>query len=50
MIAGKEKKLSNENFVQRAPEAGVLRERQGLDELKQKLVSTREALERLRNG
>lgn len=50
MIAGKEKKLSNENFVQRAPEAVVLRERQGLDELKQKLVSTREALERLRNG
>jgi valyl-tRNA synthetase len=48
MIGAKEKKLSNESFVQRAPADVVERERESLVELKHQLVSTREALERLR--
>src|SRR5690606_31411665 len=48
MIGAKEKKLSNESFVQRAPADVVARERESLVELKQQLDSTREALERLR--
>ena len=44
LIGAKEKKLNNDNFVQRAPADVVQRERESLVELQQQLVSTREAL------
>ncbi|MDG2381869.1 MAG: valine--tRNA ligase [Pirellulaceae bacterium] len=50
MISGKEKKLSNESFVQRAPAEVVQREQEGLETLKQQLASVREALEKLRSS
>ena len=50
MISGKEKKLSNESFVQRAPAEVVQREQEGLKTLKQQLESVRAALEKLRNS
>jgi valyl-tRNA synthetase len=48
MIAVKDKKLSNANFVQRAPADVVQRERDSLADLQQQLASTREVLARLR--
>ena len=47
LIQGKEKKLSNENFVQRAPEDVVQRERENLLELQQQLSTVKAALESL---
>ena len=47
-IAGKEKKLANDNFVQRAPAEVVERERASLDAIKQQLVTVEAALEALR--
>ena len=47
-IAGKEKKLSNENFTARAPAEVVERERESLAELKTQREATVEVLERLR--
>ena len=49
MIGGKEKKLSNDNFVKRAPADVVQREREGLENLKLQLDSVRQALEKLRS-
>jgi valyl-tRNA synthetase len=50
LIAGKEKKLANENFVQRAPAAVVQREQESLTELQQQLASVRQALDSLRTS
>jgi len=47
MIQGKEKKLDNVNFVQRAPAEVVQRERDGLAQLKEQLAAVRSALEKL---
>jgi valyl-tRNA synthetase len=47
-IAGKESKLSNATFVDRAPADVVAKERESLEELRQQLASVRQALERLR--
>jgi valyl-tRNA synthetase len=47
-IAGKEKKLSNDNFVQRAPAEVVQRERASLEELQEQLQSVRQVLVDLR--
>ncbi len=44
MIEGKEKKLSNANFVERAPADVVEKERESLADLKQQLASVVEAL------
>ena len=44
LIKGKESKLANENFVQRAPAEVVQRERDGLVELQEKLSSVQQAL------
>ena len=48
LIAGKEKKLANQDFLQRAPAAVVQREQQSLAELQRQLASVREALAGLR--
>lgn len=47
-IAGKEKKLSNESFVARAPAEVVAQERQSLEELQAKLASLDATLAELR--
>ncbi len=47
MIAGKEKQLSNEAFVSRAPEAVINKERAALDELRATKASTSATLELL---
>lgn len=47
-IAGKEKKLSNANFVKRAPADVVQRERDGLAQLKEQLESVTSSLTALR--
>ncbi|MEC7355033.1 MAG: hypothetical protein VX904_06200 [Planctomycetota bacterium] len=47
MIAGKEKKLSNESFVSRAPEEVVRREREQLLQLQDQLKSIDDALTEL---
>jgi valyl-tRNA synthetase len=47
LIAGKKKKLSNENFVSRAPAEVVQRERDSLAELEEQLAAIRAVLERL---
>jgi valyl-tRNA synthetase len=47
-IAGKESKLSNATFVDRAPADVVAKERESLEELRQQLASARQALERLK--
>jgi valyl-tRNA synthetase len=47
-IEAKQKKLSNENFVQRAPEPVVQRERESLDQLTQQLASVQAALTSLK--
>ena len=48
-VRGKEKKLSNEQFVQRAPAEVVQKERASLEELRAQLVSIEATLENLRN-
>ena len=50
LIAGKEKKLANENFVQRAPAEVVQREQESLVDLQQQLTSVRQALASLRDA
>ena len=47
MIAGKTKKLSNENFVSRAPKEVVQKERDSLTEMQKQLESVRDALKNL---
>lgn len=47
MIAGKTKKLSNENFVSRAPQEVVQKERDSLTEMQKQLESVRDALKNL---
>jgi valyl-tRNA synthetase len=47
LIAAKEKQLSNEAFVSRAPEAVIAKERAALEELKDARASTRAMLEQL---
>ena len=47
-IAGKEGKLSNENFVSRAPEEVVQRERQSLEDLKSQQISVSGDIARLK--
>ena len=48
MIQGKQKKLANDKFVQRAPEEVVQRERDGLEQLEQQLASVESALAELK--
>jgi valyl-tRNA synthetase len=48
LIGGKEKKLANANFVERAPAEVVAREREGLDQLKEQLATVQAALQNLR--
>ncbi len=48
LIQAKDKKLSNQDFVARAPAEVVARERQSLADLKTQWASTKEALARLR--
>jgi valyl-tRNA synthetase len=50
MIVAKEKKLSNENFVSRAPADVVQRERDSLTQLKQQLDAAEDALKRFRKA
>ncbi len=47
-IAGKESKLSNSTFVDRAPADVVAKERESLEELRQQLANVIQALERLK--
>ncbi|MEM9366880.1 MAG: valine--tRNA ligase [Planctomycetota bacterium] len=47
-IAGKEKKLSNENFVSRAPKEIVQQEREALESLKTQLITVQSDLAKLR--
>jgi valyl-tRNA synthetase len=49
-IAGKEKKLSNANFVDRAPADVVQRERETLEEMKLQLQKTQASLEEFRKN
>lgn len=49
LIAGKEKKLSNANFVERAPAEVVEKERAALTDLQQQLAKTQSALDSLPN-
>ena len=46
-IVGKEKKLSNANFVERAPEAVVAKERESLTDLQAQLAAAQSVLETL---
>jgi valyl-tRNA synthetase len=48
-IAAKEKKLSNETFVQRAPADVVQKERDSLKELQDQMAAAQEVLQRLAN-
>jgi valyl-tRNA synthetase len=47
-ITGKEKKLTNAGFVERAPAEVVQRERDSLVQVKEQLVSVQETLDKLR--
>ena len=49
LIAGKEKKLSNANFVERAPAEVVEKERAALTDLQHQLAKTQSALDSLPN-
>jgi valyl-tRNA synthetase len=49
LIAAKQKKLENENFVQRAPAAVVQGERAALKDLEDQLAAARAVIERLKN-
>ncbi len=49
LIAGKEKKLSNKNFVDRAPADVVQKERENLDELRQRVEKSEAALAELKS-
>jgi valyl-tRNA synthetase len=48
-IAGKEQKLGNENFVSRAPQDVVDKERESLEELRRQQTSVESAIETLRS-
>ncbi len=48
-IGGKEKKLSNANFVERAPAEVVAKERESLEAMKEQLAAIDATLERLRS-
>lgn len=48
-IQGKEKKLSNEKFVQRAPAEVVQKERESLNQLQEQLVTVQATLDNLRS-
>jgi valyl-tRNA synthetase len=50
LIQGKEKKLANPKFTEKAPADVVQREREGLAQLKEQLASVRDALQDLRGG
>jgi len=50
MVTGKEKKLSNESFVSRAPADIVERERESLQQAKQEMETVQVALTRLRQS
>ncbi len=50
LIAGKQKKLSNANFVERVPADIVQRERDSLDQLQQQFAATESALAELRGA
>ncbi|MGY8767976.1 MAG: class I tRNA ligase family protein [Pirellulales bacterium] len=50
LISGIEKKLCNESFVQRAPDAVVQREKERLETAKKDLVTVQAALEKLRQS
>jgi valyl-tRNA synthetase len=50
LIQGKEKKLSNENFVKRAPAEVVEKERESLAQLQSQLESVHAALEELQRN
>ncbi len=47
LIAGKEKKLSNDNFLSRAPADVVQKERAALEELREKLATVEAHLAQL---
>ncbi len=49
-IVGKEKQLTNKNFVERAPDNVVQGVRDSLSEVKEQVASTREALDKLSGG
>ncbi|TWT69212.1 valine--tRNA ligase [Crateriforma conspicua] len=48
-ISGKESKLSNENFVSRAPEQVVAKERESLDDLRKQLAVVEGDIQRLKS-
>ncbi|MBN2294252.1 MAG: valine--tRNA ligase, partial [Pirellulales bacterium] len=50
MIAGKKKKLENENFISRAPAEVVEKEKASLKELEDQRAGTAEVLERLKGA
>lgn len=50
LIAGKQKKLENKNFIERAPAAVVQKERDSLVELEEQLAATTRVLEQLANS
>ncbi len=50
MITGKEKKLGNQNFVERAPADVVQRERESLTQLQEQLATARTSLTSLRDA
>ena len=50
MIAGKESKLANQGFVQRAPADVVHKERESLTQLREQLATVRASLASLHRG
>jgi len=49
-VGGKEAKLSNDNFISRAPEDVVAKEREALEDLKKQLATVQETLKRIREA